>query len=65
MTREFKVKKRTIVELLEDIEAFTNKMDAIMLKKPELEYKYIIGIDPVKDDKAHKWEVHLKLESNE
>lgn len=63
MEKHYKLEKGTIVEVLNDIEAFLLTLETIKKDKPELKYEYNIEINELKDPK--RWEVKLDLKKDE
>lgn len=64
MTKEFISEKETIIEALDDIQGFLNKMEMFMEKYPS--YEYDIKIDRISNTRSNKnWVVQLKVIKDE
>lgn len=64
MKKTYITKKTNIIDALDDIDAFIEKIELVMEDKPNLKYHYDIKITPIVEN-DYKWEVELNLEKHE
>ena len=64
ITKNYTIKKKTIIDVLDDIDLFIDSVELAMAERPNIEYKYNIGIEPI-EEKDMKWLIDLKLVRNE
>ncbi len=64
ITKNYTIKKKTIIDVLDDIDLFIDSVETAMAERPSVEYKYKIGIEPIEEEEM-KWLIDLNLVRNE
>lgn len=64
MQKEYRAKRKTIIDALDDIDLFVDAIEKIMVAKPTLRYTYSIDITPIKEGEM-KWLIDINLKRND